>query len=122
MHEASLVSALLRQVDDLVVGNGGGRIVEIRIEVGPLSGVEPLLLTEAFHRLRPGTSSAGAELIVEFVELMYRCRTCGGEQAAAELRFVCAGCGSDDVDVVSGDGVVLQSIELEQTPEEAKSP
>lgn len=122
MHESSLMSSLLRQVDDLVVGNGGGRVVQIRIEVGPLSGVEPLLLTEAFQRLRPNTGSADAELIVEFVELTYRCRSCGREQAAAELRFICACCGSDDVDVVAGDGVVLQSIALEQTPEESTSP
>lgn len=122
MHESSLVTSLLRQVDDLVVANGGGRVVELRIEVGPLSGIEPSLLTEAFHRLRPSSSSAAAELIVEIVELTYRCRCCGREQATAELRFICACCGGEDVDVVAGDSVVLQSIALEQTPEEATSP
>lgn len=122
MHESSLVTSLLQQVDDLVVANGGGRVVELRIEVGPLSGIEPSLLTEAFHRLRPRTSSADASLIVEFVKLTYRCRSCGREQATAELRFICDCCDGDDVDVVAGDGVVLQSISLEQTPEEATSP
>jgi hydrogenase nickel incorporation protein HypA/HybF len=122
MHEASLVSSLLRQVDDLVVANGGGQVVEIRVEVGPLSGVEPLLLTEAFHRLRPSTASTNAELIVEFVGLTYRCRSCGHQDVTDVLRFVCAECGGGDVDVLAGDAVILQSIKLEQTPEESTSP
>jgi len=122
MHEASLVSSLLRQVDDLAVGNGGGRVAEIRIEVGPLSGVEPFLLTEAFHRLRPNTCSAIAELIVEFVGLTYRCRSCGRRHVTEELRFVCDYCGGADVEVLAGDTVVLQSISLEQAAEESISP
>lgn len=122
MHEASLVSSLLRQVDDLVVADGGGRVVEIRVEVGPLSGVEPLLLREAFDRLRPSTASKNAELIVEFVGLTYRCRRCGHRHVTDELRFVCPECGGGHVDVLAGDTVTLQSIELEQTTEESTSP
>ncbi|MCE9607022.1 MAG: hydrogenase maturation nickel metallochaperone HypA [Planctomycetia bacterium] len=122
MHEASLVSSLLRQVDDLAVANGGGRVAEIRIEVGPLSGVEPLLLREAFHRLRPNTYSGTAELVVEFVKLTYRCRSCGRRHVTDELRFACEDCGGGDVEILAGDTVVLQSISLEQTPEESTSP
>ena len=61
MHEASLVASLLRQVDELAAQNGGGRVDQVRIEVGPLAGVEPLLMREAFERLRVGTSATEAE-------------------------------------------------------------
>lgn len=119
MHEASLVSSLLRQVDELAQMSGGGRVAEIQLDVGALSGVEPALIREAFHRLRVATGSESAEMIVNCVGLTYRCRMCGRRTATEELRFMCAICGSTDVEVEAGDSVVLRSIALEQPVQES---
>lgn len=119
MHEASLVASLLRQIDERVAQNGGGRAVEVRVEVGPLAGVEPLLFDQAFRRLRAGTSSADAELVVEAVGLACRCRDCAAEYVTAELSFTCLSCGGRRVDVTSGDAVVLHSFTLAQPAETA---
>ena len=122
MHEASLVQALLRQVDALAAEQGGGRVTEIDVEVGPLSNVEPQLLTEAFDRLRGGVSAA-ARLVVAAVGLACRCRACRAEYVVAVAEFVCPACAARDVEVVAGDGVVLRSFSLEQSssavPQEA---
>ncbi len=117
MHESSLVASLLRQLNELVVENGGGRVESIRVEVGPLSGVEPLLLNEAFRRLRVDTAANDAELVIDAVGLTCRCRNCRTEYMTAELRFVCPTCGGDDVKVTSGDSVVLHSFTLAQPAE-----
>lgn len=121
MHEASLVTSLLRQVDELVVGNGGGQVAEIRIEVGLLAGVESVLLSEVFRRLRVGTVAADAELIVDAVGLTCRCRACQLGYVIDELRFVCPTCGGGDVDVTAGDTVVLHSFTLAQPAEATTS-
>jgi len=112
MHEASLIASLLRQVDELAAQNGGGRIDQIRVEVGPLAGVEPLLLREAFCRLRVGTSARDAELVIDVVGLTCRCRECRTEYVTEILRFDCPTCGCVDVDVTAGDCVVLHSLTL----------
>ena len=121
MHEASLIASLLRQVDELAAQNGGGRVDQVRIEVGPLAGVEPLLMREAFERLRVGTTSAEAELMIDAVGLTCRCRRCRRDYVTDTLRFDCPLCGGD-VDVLSGDRVVLLSLTLAQSVEASTSP
>ena len=113
MHEASLVHALLSQVDQLARSHGGGRVTTIRVQVGPLSGVEPLLFDEAFRRLAPGSIAERAELIVDYVPLGGVCRGCGETFTRGELEFTCPLCGSHDVTINSGDCVLLESIALE---------
>lgn len=121
MHEASLVASLLRQLEELVVQSGGGRIDEVRVEVGPLAGVEPLLLREAFHRLKAGTSATDAEFVIDSVGLTCRCPSCRRDYVTDELRFDCPICGCGEVDVTAGDGVVLHSFTLSQSAETSTS-
>lgn len=112
MHEASLVRTLLRQVAELVAAQGGERAVSVNVEVGPLAGVEPLLLQEAFEHLRRDTVASEAALEIEYVPLTLRCRKCGHPQETIELRFQCGRCQSQEVDVVGGDAVVLRSVTI----------
>ena len=54
MHEESLVRSLLHQVEDLAQQHHATEVEDIEVEIGPLSGVEPLLVREAFERLKDG--------------------------------------------------------------------
>jgi hydrogenase nickel incorporation protein HypA/HybF len=109
MHEASLVASLLRQVEALVAQNGGGLVKEIRVSIGPLAGVEPRLFEEAFQRLRTGSVADSSTLAVDHIPLSARCRGCSVEYQSDELTFVCPECGGRNVDVTSGDAVILES-------------
>jgi len=112
MHEASLVSALLTQVNELAAQYLGSWVTEIRVEVGLLAGVEPILFSEAFQRLRTDAQLGQAELILDSVGLTCRCTACQLEYVSAVLKFVCPLCGSAEVDVTGGDSVVLHSVTL----------
>ena len=122
MHEASLVSALLKQLDDLVVQHGGGQVTELNVQVGLLSGVEPTLFDEAYRRLCLGTSAEHARLIIDAIGLECRCRACHRTFTSDALRFDCPDCGARHVDVVAGDAVVLQSFTLTAPAEVATLP
>lgn len=112
MHESSLVSNLLRQVEEIAAEHGAERVAEVRVEIGLLSGVEAILLREAFGRLKVGTRAAAAELRIDDVGLTCRCRNCETEFSAAELQFVCPRCESRDVTVTGGDSLTLVAVEL----------
>ena len=67
MHEQSLIKSLLTQVEQICRQHDSERVTEVRIEVGPLTGVEPLLLLSAFDLLTPQSVAAGARLVIDKV-------------------------------------------------------
>lgn len=132
MHEFSLVRSLLEQVDDIVASQGGRAALEVRVEIGPLAGVEPFLVTEAFHQLFSQSRAAGANLVVDEVPLTARCANCNMDFSVQEFRFVCPRCESREIIVMGGDQFRLMSVtvdlpdpsdlEHESVPNEDDSP
>lgn len=115
MHEASLVRTLLNQVSDLLTEHRGDCVETIFIELGPLSGVEPLLVQSAFEQLAPESPVAGAKLVIQEIALGARCRQCHADFEIQRFQFLCPACGSRDVQVVSGDEFRLLSITIKQS-------
>ncbi len=108
MHEFSLVRSLLEQVERIVTEQGGRAAVEVRVEIGPLSGVEPLLVKEAFSQL-----SVDATLIIDEVPLMARCHSCAREFELKDFRFACPHCNSRETSIVRGDTFRLMSVTVD---------
>jgi hydrogenase nickel incorporation protein HypA/HybF len=82
MHELSVCLSLIEEVKRVAHQNGAGTVTRIIVKVGPLSGVEPDLLQNAYPLAAAGTIAENAEL---------------------EIR----------TNLVSGDEMVLQSLELD---------
>ena len=77
MHEESLMRSLLKQVEQLAQQHQAISVEEIEVEIGPLSGVEPLLLSSAFDRLKDDAPiCANAVLEIKTVDLLVKCRDC----------------------------------------------
>ncbi|MSR59576.1 MAG: hydrogenase maturation nickel metallochaperone HypA [Planctomycetaceae bacterium] len=116
MHESSLVRSLLGQVETIRIEQNGLAVDEVRIEIGPLSGVEPLLVHSAFSELAPACGMIGARLVIDDVPLSARCSQCGLVEVTL-ARISCPACGSQDVRIGSGDEVRLQSVTIRQAHE-----
>lgn len=112
MHELSVCQALVQQLESLSAANGRGAVEIVRLRIGPLSGVEAALLRHAFPIAAAGTVAAGAELLIEAAPVVVRCNECGIETPAAPNRMLCGACGGYRVRMVSGDEMLLESVEL----------
>lgn len=112
MHELSICQALLRQVEEVAQREGARQVDLIRLQVGPLSGLVPALLVSAFSIARAGTLAAMAELVVEELPVRIRCTQCGAESEASINRLLCGPCGDYRTQLLSGDELVLASLEL----------
>ena len=77
MHEVSLVAALVDQIEDVAQREGFERVLEIRMGVGALSGVDPSCLEFCFPEVTRDSVLEGAKLILEFVEIELYCKKCG---------------------------------------------
>ncbi len=112
MHELSVCQGLLDQVTGIARQNRATAIKRIRLQIGPLSGVEPQLLEQAFPLASAGSVAEHAELAIEMGVVRVRCETCGAETEAGANRLLCGACGDWHTRLVSGDELLLVSVEL----------
>ena len=112
MHELSICQAMLQQVEAIAAQRQARGVTSITIRIGPLSGVEPDLLQHAFPMARAGTVAAEARLIVERLPIRVRCEQCDAETEATPNRLLCGACGDWHTRLVSGDEMLLASVEL----------
>ena len=114
MHELAVCQGLMRQVDRIAAREGAEQVTLIRLSIGPLSGVEPQLLRDAFPIAAAGSVAAAAELQIESQAVRVRCLSCGAESEAQANRLVCGECGDYRTQLLSGDELLLTSLELER--------
>ncbi|QDT97177.1 hydrogenase maturation nickel metallochaperone HypA/HybF [Gimesia aquarii] len=112
MHERSLIRSLLRQVGQIVVAEGGGQVTEIRVQVGDLSGVEPLLFQMAFDDMVPALFSSDCRLALEMVPVTAVCSECKHQFEIVDFQFRCPKCQTNLVQVIQGDEVKLISVSI----------
>ncbi len=117
MHEYSIVQSLIRQAEAIIACETG-KATEIHVSIGPLSGVEPLLVESAFEHLAAASQLSDAVLRIEETELQARCRDCNDEFVIRSFVFECPHCDSRQIDVTGGDDFRLVSITVEE-PEES---
>ncbi len=117
MHELSICQALVAKVEAIARAHAG-RVREVRVGIGPLSGVEPQLLADAYPLACAGTGADGSRLAIEERPIRVRCRSCGVETAATCNRLVCGSCGDWRTELVSGDELMLLTVELETSDAE----
>lgn len=113
MHEFSVCQDLLRQVEDLARAHNARAVSAIHLQLGPLSGIEAALLEQAFTVARAGTVAAAAVLATEALPIRVRCQSCGAVGEVAVNRLVCGACGDWHTELLSGDELLLASVELE---------
>jgi len=113
MHELSVCLSLLQQLQGIAAEQRAQRITRIELGVGPLSGVEPELLRNAWPIAAAGTVAVDAELSIDETGIVVHCRSCNADTAARANRLVCGECGDFRTSLVSGDEMILQRVEFE---------
>jgi len=112
MHELSLCQALINQVEVIALEENAAQVVAIHLGIGPLAGVEPQLLEQAFYIARAGSIASDAELLIDSLPVRVSCQQCGQLTDALPARLICGNCGDWHTKVVSGDELLLSQVEL----------
>ena len=112
MHELSICQSLMRQVNRVARENNASVVEKIFLQVGPLSGVEPELLKTAFPFASARTVAEKAQLVIHDRPVRVRCLTCNAETEASPNRLVCGECGDWQTELLSGDELLLERLEM----------
>ena len=114
MHELAIADAIVRIAERHAAGR---RVTAVAVRAGALRQVVPSALAFAFELVAHGTPVEGAVLELEEVSAAVDCRRCGAEREVADFPFVCPVCGSPDVDVVRGEELLVESVEIADADE-----
>jgi hydrogenase nickel incorporation protein HypA/HybF len=114
MHELAICQSLMDQVQDIALERNALSVTSIVVGMGPLSGVEAQLLKNAYTVASAGTVAEDAELIIENLPVRVKCSQCDSESDALPNKLVCKQCGDWRTTLVSGDELLLMSVELEK--------
>jgi hydrogenase nickel incorporation protein HypA/HybF len=112
MHELSVCQSLIGQVKRIAAERSAIGVTGITLHIGPLSGVEPELLRQAFPLARAGTIAEQANLVIETLPVRVHCAACLAETDALPNRLLCGSCGDWHTRLISGDELLLASVEL----------
>jgi len=112
MHELSVCQALVGQLEALAQQQRAIRVLNVLVGIGPLSGIEPALLRQAFPLAAAGTLAQEAELTIEDRPVRVHCLQCGQDSDASVNRLLCGHCGDWRTELLSGDELMLVQVEF----------
>jgi hydrogenase nickel incorporation protein HypA/HybF len=111
MHELSLARDLLAAIERNL-DRADTRVVRVNVGVGAAAGIVSESLRFAFRVICEGTQVDGAELSVTTIAARSRCADCGIVFAFHGLVGRCPGCGRLGGELLSGDEMILRTIEV----------
>jgi hydrogenase nickel incorporation protein HypA/HybF len=112
MHELSICRQIISQVKQIVQQHKALAAESITLNIGPLSGVEASLLKQAFPFAAAQTIAENSELIIEELPVVIQCKQCGMKTSTSPNKLVCSHCGDCHTQLISGDEMLLASVEL----------
>ena len=121
MHELSVCNALIEQVEVIAREHRAAGVASIVLRIGPLSGIEVPLLEHAYPLAAAGTVADEAKLVIESLPVKVKCSQCGAESEVTPNRLLCTACGDFRTNLLSGDEMLLASVELVQEEVEGQA-
>ena len=112
MHELAIAQSVVTIADRHADGR---RVASVQLKVGHLRQVVPSALSFAFELVAQGTALEGAALEIEVVPAAGTCRTCAADTILPDVPLCCAQCGGCEIDVTSGEELLVDSLELEES-------
>lgn len=91
----------------------GAKVRRVNLQVGRLSAIVADSLRFCFDLVVKQTPLEGAELVIEEIPVVARCKDCQAQWTVTEPVFTCKSCQSGAIDILSGRELDIKSIEIE---------
>lgn len=113
MHELSIAMSIVEIAEDYARREGGGKVRELVIEVGDLSGVVVDALDFALQEAVRDTLCSDAKWKIIEIHPVGRCPACGNESPVDTGFQPCPVCGEYGLELIHGKELRLQSIVID---------
>ena len=113
MHELSLMAGVFNIIEDVLGQHDIKSVTHVRLVVGELTNAEPEALKMAFEAYAKDTKAEKAELEIVRMPVVARCQHCQQEFLVPGLAFFCPHCSCAGLEIVQGEELMLESLEVE---------
>lgn len=113
MHEFAITKSMLDLVIEQAEKAGSKRVGKINLVIGKMSGVVDECVQFYFEFMSKSTVAEGAQLSFKIVPMTARCRRCGKQFEVQEFDWSCPDCKSASFEIVAGNELFVESIEVE---------
>jgi len=110
MHELSIAMSIVDIAEEEVKKNNATKVIEIELEIGKLSGIEPYALDFAWDQAILKTVLENAERKTLYVEARAKCLDCGHEFEIDNFYDECPECRSFMKELKSGKELRVKSL------------
>jgi hydrogenase nickel incorporation protein HypA/HybF len=109
MHELSICNAIANTAAKHADGHS---VSQVNVQIGHLRQVVPDALQFSWHVVSEATALRDAVLVIEQVPAVVKCRSCGARTTLDVPMLACGQCEGFDVKLISGEELVVVSIDL----------
>ena len=113
MHELAITQSMLDLVLEQAEKAEAKSVGKINLVIGEMTGVVDRAVQFYFNFLSKGTAAEGASLAFKVVPTTARCRSCHKEFELGEFDWTCPHCQSNNIEIVGGKELFVESIEVE---------
>jgi hydrogenase nickel incorporation protein HypA/HybF len=114
LHELAIAESVVQIASRHAAGR---RVTKVYLKVGHLRQVVPSALAFSFELVAQGTPVEGAELEMEEVPALGKCRACGAENRLSSFPLQCAKCEGYELEITEGEELYVESLEMKETRE-----
>jgi len=110
MHELSIAMSIVDIAEQEVKKNDAAEVIEIELEIGKLSGIEPYALDFAWDQAILETVLEHAKRKTRYIEARAKCQDCGNEFEIDNFYDECPSCQSYMKELLSGKELRVKSL------------
>ena len=113
MHEWTICKAIIKQLEQQATNKHFTQVKKIILKLGELSCIDPNVLSFNFSLASQQTVAEQAVLEFVTVASLAKCLACLQTYSANTIHTVCPMCGSVETQLIQGQELIIQSIEVE---------
>jgi len=113
MHEMAITQSMVNLVLDEAKKGGARKVKNINLVLGELSGVVGDCVQLYFGLMSKDTIAEGATISFKTVATQAKCRQCARVFEVKDSEWLCPECHSISIELVSGNELFVESIEVE---------
>ena len=113
MHELAITQSMLDVALEHAEKAEAKEIKRINLVIGEMTGIVEQCVQFYFNFFGKGTIAEGATLSFTEVPTTARCRNCDKQFEVEEFTWACPHCGGNDLELVAGKELFVESIEVE---------